>query len=95
MKQEHKGTIRVYKGKSVYDETLVRMRLLFDDFPNVVVGFSGGKDSTVCLNMALKVAEEKINYYKAQERNRSRTMNCRQMKTNMPNSPAVMNCTEY
>ena len=59
MKQEHKGTIRVYKGKSVYDETLVRMRLLFDDFPNVVVGFSGGKDSTVCLNMALKVAEEK------------------------------------
>ena len=30
MKQEHKGTTRVYKGKSVYDETLVRMRLLLD-----------------------------------------------------------------
>jgi predicted phosphoadenosine phosphosulfate sulfurtransferase len=55
----HKGTIRVYKSKNVYEETLSRLRRLFDDFPNVCVGFSGGKDSTVCLNMALKVAEEK------------------------------------
>lgn len=55
----HKGTIRVYKGKTVYEESLIRIRRLFDDFPNVVVGFSGGKDSTVCLNLALKIAEEK------------------------------------
>lgn len=54
----HKGTIRVYKGKTVYEETLIRIRRLFNDFDNVVVGFSGGKDSTVCLNMTLKVAEE-------------------------------------
>jgi predicted phosphoadenosine phosphosulfate sulfurtransferase len=32
---------------------------LFDNFDKVVVSFSGGKDSTVCLNLAWQVAKEK------------------------------------
>lgn len=36
-----------------------RIRYLFDEFPNVIVGFSGGKDSTVTLELALIVAREK------------------------------------
>ena len=55
----HQGSIRIYKKNNVYDEALERINILFDDFPNVMVGFSGGKDSTVCLNLALKVAEER------------------------------------
>jgi len=43
----------------VWDAALDRIRYLFDEFPNVIVTTSGGKDSTVVLNLALKVAEEK------------------------------------
>ena len=45
--------------ESVYDAGLKRIRYLFDEFPNVVVGYSGGKDSTVILELALIVAKEK------------------------------------
>lgn len=51
--------MKVFKNQNVYEAALDRIRYLFDEFPNVVVAFSGGKDSTVILNMALKVAEEK------------------------------------
>tara|TARA_R110000744_G_scaffold89973_4_gene174857 strand:- start:3591 stop:4775 length:1185 start_codon:yes stop_codon:yes gene_type:complete len=50
---------RVYLGKNVFDESLDRIRYLFDEFENVVVGFSGGKDSTTCLELSLIVAKEK------------------------------------
>ena len=33
--------------------------MLFDEFENVVIGMSGGKDSTVVFNLALQVAREK------------------------------------
>jgi len=49
----------IYSDKNVYESALDRIRYLFDEFENIVVGFSGGKDSTVCLNLALKVAKEK------------------------------------
>jgi len=38
---------------------LNRIRYLFDEFENITVSFSGGKDSTVVLNLALIVAREK------------------------------------
>ncbi len=51
--------MRIYRNKNVKDAAIERINYLFDEFENVVVGFSGGKDSTTVLNLALKVAEEK------------------------------------
>jgi predicted phosphoadenosine phosphosulfate sulfurtransferase len=51
--------MRIYTAKNVYDAAMDRIRWLFDEFPNVVVAFSGGKDSTVVFHMALEVAREK------------------------------------
>lgn len=50
---------RWYTKQSVYDAALARIRYLFDEFPEVIVNFSGGKDSTVILQLALQVAQEK------------------------------------
>lgn len=50
---------RQFTDRSVLDEAMDRMRTLFDRFDRVVVSFSGGKDSTVCLNLALMVARER------------------------------------
>lgn len=36
-----------------------RINRLFDDFDNVLVAFSGGKDSGVCLNLAYEIASER------------------------------------
>jgi predicted phosphoadenosine phosphosulfate sulfurtransferase len=47
-----------FTEQNVYDAAIARFRLLFDRFDTVVVSFSGGKDSTVCLNLALQVARE-------------------------------------
>lgn len=49
----------IYLKQNVYEEALNRIRYLFDEFENCVVGFSGGKDSTICLELSLKVAAEK------------------------------------
>lgn len=51
--------MKIYSDKNVFDEALERIRYLFDEFEEVVVGFSGGKDSTVVLNLAIQVAREK------------------------------------
>lgn len=51
--------MKIYKNQTVLEAALNRIRFLFDEFPNVVVGFSGGKDSTVTLELALTVAREK------------------------------------
>lgn len=50
---------KIYLNKNVFDAAIERLRYLFDEFENVVISFSGGKDSTVLLNLALRVAEEK------------------------------------
>jgi len=47
-----------YKEESVYDATINRIKQLYKSFDNIVVSFSGGKDSTAVLNMTLKVARE-------------------------------------
>jgi predicted phosphoadenosine phosphosulfate sulfurtransferase len=48
-----------YQDVNVFEETLNRIRYIYDTFDEVVVSFSGGKDSTAVLNTALIVAEEK------------------------------------
>lgn len=50
---------KIFTGKNVYEEALHRIRWLMEDFGRqYIVGFSGGKDSTVVLELSLKVAEE-------------------------------------
>lgn len=51
--------MKIYLKQNVHDAALDRIRWLFDEFENVVVSVSGGKDSTVVANLALQVAEEK------------------------------------
>ena len=51
--------MKIFKATNVFDEALERVRYLFDEFDDVGVWFSGGKDSTVTLEIALRVAEEK------------------------------------
>ena len=45
--------------QDVWTLALDRMRRVYDLFDEVVISFSGGKDSTVVLNLALEVAEER------------------------------------
>ena len=45
--------------KDVYTLALERINRTYDIFDNVVVMFSGGKDSTVCLNLTLQVAKKR------------------------------------
>lgn len=52
--------MRLYLQQNVFDAALDRIRLIFDLFgDNVAVAYSGGKDSTVIMNMARIVAEER------------------------------------
>lgn len=51
--------MRYYKKETVLEAALDRIRYLFDEFPVIIVGMSGGKDSTVCLELCLTVAKEK------------------------------------
>jgi len=45
--------------KSVYEASLERINLLYDRFDFVFCSWSGGKDSSIALNLALKVATER------------------------------------
>jgi len=51
--------MKIYSKQTVYEAALDRIRFIFDEFPNVIVGVSGGKDSTVVFQLALIVAREK------------------------------------
>lgn len=46
-------------NRSVFDAALDRVRYCFDNFDEVIVNVSGGKDSTICLELAIMVAREK------------------------------------
>lgn len=48
-----------YQEEDVWTKALERIRHIYDSFDNVVVSFSGGKDSTAVLNAALVIAEER------------------------------------
>jgi len=45
---------RVYKKTNVYDASMERIKFVFDNFERVYLSFSGGKDSGILLNLALK-----------------------------------------
>lgn len=47
-----------FTGQDVYTAALDRVRYLYKRFDNVVISFSGGKDSTAALNVVLEVARE-------------------------------------
>jgi predicted phosphoadenosine phosphosulfate sulfurtransferase len=51
--------VKIFLRENVYEAALARMRWLFDEFEHVHVNFSGGKDSTVLLNLAMQVAAER------------------------------------
>ena len=50
--------MRIYLADNVVEAGLKRIERLFNEFPNVIVSFSGGKDSTVTLALAYKVAKK-------------------------------------
>src|SRR5437660_12243614 len=50
--------MKILLKKTVLEAALDRIRFLFNEFPNIVVGISGGKDSTVVYELSLRVARE-------------------------------------
>lgn len=55
----HKKNVRIYYADNVHNESLRRIRRIFDEFDEVVVNSSGGKDSTVLFYLAMRVAQER------------------------------------
>jgi predicted phosphoadenosine phosphosulfate sulfurtransferase len=51
--------MKIFLNETVLDAARKRIAWLFDEFPNVVVNFSGGKDSCVVLNLTLEEAERR------------------------------------
>lgn len=49
----------IYLNTNVFEEALNRIRFVYDNFEDVIVSMSGGKDSTVLFHLALIVAEER------------------------------------
>ena len=47
-----------YVSKNVYELAQERIDYLFNEFDNVLVSFSGGKDSSVCLEMCYDYAKK-------------------------------------
>lgn len=50
--------MRINTQYNVYESALWRIENLYNEFDEVAIAFSGGKDSTVVLNLALEVAEK-------------------------------------
>jgi predicted phosphoadenosine phosphosulfate sulfurtransferase len=51
--------IKTYLDTNVYEAAIRRLHTIYDQFEHVMVSFSGGKDSTVLLHLAVQVAEER------------------------------------
>ncbi len=48
-----------YLDKNVYDAAQERIKYIFNEFENIIVSFSGGKDSGVVLNLAIDEARKR------------------------------------
>lgn len=53
----HKKVNRYLTGRNVRETAEERFKVLYDEFEHVYVAVSGGKDSTVILNLAIEAAE--------------------------------------
>lgn len=51
--------MKVYNDKNVYEASLERIEFAFDNFDNLCVSYSGGKDSTVMIQLVNMIAEKK------------------------------------
>jgi len=51
--------MKIYSNQTVLEATKKRLNWIFDEFPNVVVSVSGGKDSTVVFELSYEIAKER------------------------------------
>jgi predicted phosphoadenosine phosphosulfate sulfurtransferase len=54
-----KANKKQHTDQDCFSMAMSRMEYIFDTYDQVAVSFSGGKDSTACLNLALQVATDK------------------------------------
>ena len=55
--------MKVYNDKNVFDAALERIEFAFDNFENLCVSYSGGKDSTVMIQLVEMIAKKKNKKY--------------------------------
>ena len=51
--------LKIFLEQNVYEAAIERINWIFDEFENVIVNISGGKDSTAVYHIALQIAEER------------------------------------
>ena len=51
--------MKVYKDKNVFDASLERIEFAFDNFDNLCVSYSGGKDSTLMIQLVNMIAKKR------------------------------------
>lgn len=55
--------MKIYNDKNVFDASMERIEFAFDNFENLCVSYSGGKDSTVMIQLVEMVAKKKNKKY--------------------------------
>jgi len=55
--------MKIYNDKNVFDASMERIEFAFDNFDNLCVSYSGGKDSTVMIQLVEMIAKKKNKKY--------------------------------